>query len=86
MEPVIFMFFRKLRRSIEGLPRGPYIFLKNLLRLVCAMLTASLLLHLPAPGDGLTRRHLAVLFLENPAGVLLLGLILLAALLDLSQQ
>ena len=45
------------------------------------MLLASLLLFLTAGAD-LKRAHLAVLLLENPAGVLLLGAFGLAFLLD----
>lgn len=70
---------KKLRRSIEEMPRPAYIFLKWLLTLAAAMLTASSLLF--ALGDECDM-HLAVLLLETPAGVLLLGTVLLACLLD----
>ncbi len=73
------MSFRKLIRCIETLPRAPYIFLKALLMLSDAMLSGSALLFLS--GDPAARR-LAVCFLETPAGVLLLGLLGLAFLLD----
>lgn len=63
------------------MPRAPYIFLKLLLILSCAMLALSLLLLLTADGV-LTRLHLAILLLESPAGVLLLGCLGLAFLLD----
>lgn len=60
------------------MPRPAYIFLKLLLMVAAAMLGASAALFAFAPDA----RHLAVLLLENPAGVLLLGLIALAVLLD----
>ncbi len=75
------MKLQKLKRSIETMPRPAYIFLKNLLRAAAAMLSASLLLFLTSGGD-FARLHLAVLLLENPAGVLLLGAFGLAFLLD----
>ena len=84
MEAVIRMNIKKLRRSIETMPRPAYIFLKNLLRAAAAMLCASLLLFLTA-GRDLARGHLAVLLLENPAGMLLLGAFGLAFLLDRCQ-
>ena len=81
MEAVIRMNLQKLRRSIETMPRPAYIFLKNLLRAAAAMLCASLLLFLTAGRDP-ARLRLAVLLLENPAGMLLLGAFALAFLLD----
>ncbi len=75
------MKLKKLRRSIETMPRPAYIFLKNLLRTAAIMLLSSALLFL-SDGADLHRRHLAQLFLENPAGVLLLGAFALAFLLD----
>ena len=77
------MSIKKLKRSIEQMPRSAYIFLKYLLMLAAVMLSASLLLFITA-GNALARLHLAVLLLESPAGVLLLGLIGLAFLLDRS--
>ena len=71
----------KLKRSIEQMPRAPYIFLKVLLLLSDGMLTASALLF-PAARSSLPLRHLACYLSESPAGVLLLGLIGLAFLLD----
>ena len=62
------------------MPRPAYIFLKYLLVLASLMLTVSCLLF--ALGTTLPAQHLAVLLLETPAGVLLLGLIGLALLLD----
>ena len=79
MEAVVFMR-KKIRRSIEEMPRPAYIFLKFLLVLALLMLAASALLF--ALGTTLSQRHLAVLLLESPAGVLLLGLFGLALLLD----
>lgn len=63
------------------MPRPAYIFLKNLLRLAAVMLSASLALYLSA-GTDIGRRHLAELLLESPAGLLLLGAVGLAFLLD----
>ena len=67
------------------MPRPAYIFLKWLLRAAAAMLALSLLLFLTA-GTSLHRQHLAVLLLENPAGMLLLGAFGLAFLLDRCQD
>lgn len=63
------------------MPRAPYIFLKLLLMLSCVMLALSLLLLLTADGM-LSRLRLAMVLLESPAGVLLLGCLGLAFLLD----
>ena len=71
---------KKIRRSIEEMPRPAYIFLKYLLALVLTMLSVSMLLF--ALGTTRSQQHLAVLLLESPAGVLLLGLFGLALLLD----
>ncbi len=75
------MDLQKLKRSIEEMPRPAYIFLKCLLRLTAGMLAASLWLHLTA-GSNLALSHLAALLLEAPAGLLLLGALGLAFLLD----
>ena len=72
---------QKLRRWLETMPRPAYIFLKHLLRAAAALLFASLLLFLTA-GRDLARQHLAVVLLETPAGMLLLGAFGLAFLLD----
>ena len=79
MEAVVYMK-NKIRRSIEEMPRPAYIFLKCLLALAALMLIASCLLF--ALGKSLPMLHLAVTLLETPAGVLLLGLLGLAFLLD----
>ena len=81
MVPVIVMRWKKLRRSIETMPRPAYIFLKILLALSAVMLATSALL-LALCGRDTALRHLAVLLLETPAGMLLLGVIGLAFLLD----
>ena len=75
------MRLRKLRRSIEEMPRPAYIFLKYLLILAAAMLSGSCLLYLVCGRDP-ALEHLAALLCEAPAGVLLLGVIGLALLLD----
>ena len=72
---------KKMRRCIEEMPLPAYIFLKAALALSAAMLCLSGLLFALAGRDpGL--RHLAVLLLETPAGVLLLSAVGLAVLLD----
>ncbi|MBR4424466.1 MAG: hypothetical protein IKS66_00790 [Oscillospiraceae bacterium] len=73
---------KKLRRSIETLPRHIYLFLKGLLLLADGQLLASALLF--ALGRSHQARHLARLCLETPAAVLLMGLLGLAFLLDRS--
>jgi len=83
MEAVIFMR-KKFRRSIENLPRHIYIYLKCLFQLAALMLAGSCFLF-AFGGKDPVQQHLAVLLLENPAGVLLLGLIGLAILLDSSE-
>ncbi|MGN1003165.1 MAG: hypothetical protein ACI4PC_10410 [Oscillospiraceae bacterium] len=73
------MKIKKLKRSIEQMPRPAYIFLKLTLMLCCAMLALSLVLY----GSGSREaRNLALLFLESPAGVLLLGGIGVCFMLD----
>lgn len=72
-------YAQKLCSSIREMPRGAYIFLKGVLALACLMLTASALL--TALG-GQRTAHLALALLETPAGVLLLGVVGLAFLLD----
>lgn len=75
---------KKLKRSIDSMPRCAYIFLKNVLRLSCIMLAVSLLLHFSADNviDDWEKMKLAVLFLENPAGILLAGIVGTAILID----
>ena len=63
------------------MPRPAYIFLKWILILTVLMLSTSCLLF-ALGGRELPLQHLAVLLLESPAGVLLLGLLGLAILLD----
>ena len=67
------------------MPRPAYIFLKGVLMLACAMLLASCLLFALAGGDP-EKRCLAQLLMESPAGVLLLGVVGLAFLLDRLQE
>ena len=62
------------------MPRPAYIFLKAVLLLAAGMLFCSCLLF--ALGSGLQQIHLAQQLLECPAGVLLLGAVGLAFLLD----
>ena len=75
---------RRLARGIEDMPRPAYIFLRTVLLVCCAMLFVSFVLfviHAQRPADH-TLYKTAVLMLENPAGVLMLGLIGLCFLLD----
>ena len=81
MKTVIIMRFSCLRKSIEDMPRHAYIYLKLLLSLAAAILLASCVLTLCA-GNDLALQHLADLLCETPAGMLLLGVIGLALLLD----
>ena len=81
------MNIKKLKRSIEEMPRPAYIFLRWLLILCCGMLALSLALFILRAGFFPRSRqiyHLAVLLLENPAGVLLMGAMGLAFILDRS--
>ena len=75
------MRLEKLRQSIETMPRPAYIFLKTVLALCAGMLLLSAGLF-ACCSECLALRHLAVLLLESPAGVLLLAALGLAALLD----
>lgn len=67
------------------MPRPAYIFLKYLLLTAAVMLSASLALFLTA-GTNWRHLHLAVQLLESPAGLLLLGALGLAFLLDRCQD
>ena len=60
------MSLKKLKRSIEQMPRCAYIFLKGLLALAALMLSASLLLFLTADRSALAEKTLARL--EKVAG------------------
>lgn len=71
------MSLKKLKRGIEKMPRGAYVFLRAVLALAAAMLAASCALY--AAGD---HPHLAEALLQTPAGVLLLGAVGLAIMLD----
>ncbi len=75
---------KKIKRSIETMPRAAYIFLINNLRLVCLMLAVSLFLFASADSAlaDIERLRYARLFLENPAGVFLVGIIGWALLID----
>ena len=75
---------KKLTGYLRKMPRGAYIFLRSVLQICCVMLLISAALFMELEGrpadHGLYM--LASLFLENPAGVLLAGLIGLGFLLD----
>ena len=78
------MKLKRLMRDIENMPRPAYIFLRTVLLVCCAMLFASFVLFIlyeQYPSNHALYKT-AVLLLENPAGVLLLGLIGLGFLLD----
>ena len=78
------MKLKRLVRGIENMPRPAYIFLRTVLLVCCAMLFASFVLFVLYEQQPVNRTlyKTAVLLLENPAGVLLLGLICLGFLLD----
>ena len=75
---------KKLAGYLQKMPRGAYIFLRSVLQVCCVMLlcSAALFMELESrPADhGLYM--LASLFAENPAGMLMAGLIGLGFLLD----
>ncbi len=71
------MSLRKLKRGIERMPRGAYVFLRAVLALAAAMLAGACALY--ALGG---HPHLAEALLQNPAGVLMLGAVGVAVLLD----
>lgn len=73
------MKLKKLKRSIEQMPRPAYTFLKITLMLCCVMLMLSLALF---HAESREAQNLAQLFLESPAGVLLLGGIGVCFILD----
>ena len=79
------MGIRKLKRSIETMPRPAYILLKALLMLCCLMLALSLALfwlHRSFFPRERELYHLALLLLENPAGLLLAGGVGVCFMLD----
>ena len=75
---------KKLTGYLRKMPRPAYIFLRSVLQICCVMLLISAALFMELEGrpadHGLYM--LASLLLENPAGVLLVGLIGLGFLLD----
>ena len=75
---------KKLAGYLRKMPRPAYIFLRSVLQLCCVMLLCSAALFMELEGrpadHGLYM--LASLLLENPAGVLLAGLIGFGFLLD----
>ena len=77
---------KKLRRSIEEMPRPAYIFLKNVLMLCCVILLCSLLLYLGAESNiaDYDRLKLAALMLETPSSILIISLICFVIILDRS--
>lgn len=77
---------KKIKRSIESMPRPAYIFLKNSL-LICNIMLASSLLLFNTAGNGIDsyeRFKYAQLMLESPAGILLITIIGFAFILDRS--
>ena len=75
---------KKLTGYLRKMPRPAYIFLRSVLQICCVMLLISAALFMELEGrpadHGLYM--LASLLLENPAGVLMAGLIGLGFLLD----
>ena len=85
--PEVVALLKRTLRGIREMPRPAYIMLLFSLRLSCLMLLASLLLFLRCFAPGGYERGLymtAVLLLESPAGVLLLGGIGAAFFIDRS--
>lgn len=77
---------KKLRRSIEEMPRPAYIFLKYTLLFCCILLCSSLILYLSSH-EGFAdyeKTKLAALMLETPAAILIISAICLAFILDRS--
>lgn len=76
---------KKIKQSIETMPRCAYIFLKNVLFLSCVMLFAAAMLFISSDGTiaDYEKIKYATLFLETPAGILLLGVIGTAILIDI---
>ena len=79
---------RELRKVIRQMPRPAYIFLLWLLRLCCLMLliSAALFMRLQEFSGDYHTYLLACAFLENTSGVMLVGLLALAFLLDRLDQ
>lgn len=77
---------KRIKRSIQRMPRSAYIFLKNSLILCDTMLFSSLVLFMSSNGmvESFERTKMAQLMLESPVGVLLLTLIGLVFILDRS--
>ena len=72
-------------RSIRQMPREAYIMLKFVLALCCIMLLGALSVYFMIDEFGIHNCRLlplAILLTENPAGVLLLGGILVCMLID----
>jgi hypothetical protein len=75
---------KELGRRIENLPRPAYIFLRAVLALCCLMLFACFVLFLLLEEHPESYRvyRCALLLLENPAGVLIVGGVCFALILD----
>ena len=78
------MKFEKLRQALEQMPVPAYIFLRAVLKITVLMLALSLGFFLF--GQGAEARGYAVVFLELPASILLLGAVGLALLWDTFQE
>ena len=76
--------FKKIKRSIEEMPRPAYIFLKNSRMFSDILLFFSSLLYLSPPDfpHHYERIRMAKFMLETPAGILILTLIGFAIILD----
>ena len=78
------MKFQKLRQALEEMPEPAYIFFRLILKFSALMLFLSLTLFLF--GADAEARGLAVVFLELPSSILLLGAVGLAFLWDSFQE
>ena len=79
------MKIQEIVRSIRLMPRPAYLMLRFVLAVCCAMLLGALTVYFRIDEAGIhncRQLQLALLLTENPAGVLLLGGILVCTLND----
>ena len=81
------MRFKKLARAIEKMPRAPYIFFRAVMAVSCAVLLGSFALFASMQDAAPSYRvyMTAAALLECPAGLLIVGFIGSAFLLDRSR-
>lgn len=79
------MKIQEIVRSIRQMPRPAYLMLRFVLAVCCAMLLCALAVYFRIDEAGIhncRQLRLALLLTENPAGVLLLGGIMVYMLID----